>query len=154
MELVEKRDGDLIKQIETDMITEYKINIAEQCFYRLIIDFIYSDTEEFLIEDLDKGQFIHKERLFIDSDRYSFYINKEYIVDKIYNQVNGFPVPQTRRRIRYSLYADSKIFDIKDIELVYIEIGEKSEYYTKDSFVTENKINLYYDIYKEIKEDE
>jgi hypothetical protein len=114
------------------------------------MDFIYSDTEEFLIEDLDKSQFIHKEKLSINSDRYLFYINKEYIVDGIYHTVNNFPILQTKRRIRYSLYADSKIFDINKIELVYTEIGENSEYYAKDSFVTENKLNLYYDIYKEI----
>lgn len=153
MELIEKRDGDLIKQIETDIMVEYKINIIKQCFYRLIINFIYSDTNEFSIEDLDKSQFIHKEKLFINSDRYSFYINKEYIVDDNYYDFSMPQVPQIRKRIRYSLYADSKIFDINKIELVYIEIGKNSEYYNKNSFVTKDKLNLYCDIYKEIEED-
>lgn len=113
---------------------EHALVTLEVAFTNILIDSLLEDYMESFVTNIDAKHDGEIKRLNIESKRYIFYVDKEFIEEDIF---------------RYVLVAEVKVDPNIEYDLVYVEIYEDEMY--NDSYLSDRKIDLYRDILKDYK---
>ena len=134
---------ELLDSISENIEEEYKISNLEHVFYNELFNYIKNNSMKLEVKDYEDYQSFPVCFLsYKISEKYSFYVDTTYHPSSEYSNCIGY--------YRFTLFAKSKESDRKDISIVHIDIDIKGEYFIKDSYITENNIDLYTDICSEL----
>ena len=135
------KDIELINDIYDNIEEEYMISNMEHIFFLELINYIKNNNIKLDIDNYKEfKQFPPCFLNYKETINYRFYINTTYHPVNDSSNCIGF--------YRYKLVAKTKASG-ESIDIVYIDIDIKGDYFTKDSYIMENKIKLFSDICSE-----